>query len=176
MGDPVEIGERGSAIDLSRIIRQIQRRYPDSHRSEGAHRALLQLWGGGDCNENGAFNDDETVEFRLGKERQWHATVRIATSRKGWHAVGVDYHSATSGGMSGPSLWNRVAYMDKQEAIDAGVVRLITEYQRIRDWPVETESNKRKAERMIALLEKRLGIPDRPAAQPEVEQLSLFGP
>ena len=57
---------------------------------------------------NGAIEAAETLEFHLGKEVQWHANVRIAISHKCWHAIGVDYHGANCGGMSGPSLRNRL--------------------------------------------------------------------
>ena len=111
-----------TSIDLSTILKKIERRYPDVHRNEGAARCLRQLWSFPDVNDCGVFNEiEDAVDICLKKgSRQWRAVVSVSVAPNGWHAIATQYDYDIGGGGYAPSIWNKGAYETRQEAIEDG--------------------------------------------------------
>ncbi len=153
-----------TAIDLSAQLEEIHLKYPEYWRSEDAQRELQALWGNPPCNEHGVLPTDEEITIEL--DRQWTACVQIARAPNGWYAFAMSYDYGLGGGSSPISVWNDTAYTTRQEALEAGILDLKREYQRVLNSPLpEPETQKINAARMVALLDQHL-IQSR--------QLSLF--
>jgi hypothetical protein len=153
-------------IDLSEQIDDICRRYPEYWHSDEAQRELQTLWGGADCNDCGVFERDETIRVDLDCQKSWYGEVRIAVAPNGWHAISTSYWYGQGGGGSAPSVLNRFAYTTRDEAVAAGIDKLIATFQGVRDCKGWTPSNQSAlAERMIETLKAYLS---------QTRQLSLF--
>ena len=154
-----------TVIDLTERLDDIRSRYPKYWLSDEAQRELQTLWGGADCNDCGVFERDETVRIDL-DGANWYGEVRIAVAPNGWHAVSTSYWYGQGGGGSSPSLWNRIAYTARDEALTAGVTELIVKFEGVRDWKGAAPANQSAlAQRMIEALKARLS---------QSRQLSLF--
>ncbi len=154
-----------TVIDLSGQIDDICARYPKYWLADEAQRELQALWGGANCNDCGVFERDETVRIDL-DGTHWYGEIRIAVAPNGWHAISTSYWYGQGGGGSSPSVWNRTAYTARDEAIAAGIDKLIVTFQGVRDWKGSAPSNQSAlAERMIETLKVYLS---------QSRQLSLF--
>jgi hypothetical protein len=154
-----------TAIDLSPVLKKIERHYPMWWRSEAALRCLRQLWAGAPCNDSGVFEDYETICVHLEGERLWHAELFVATAPNGWRAVGADYWYPLGGGGSKPSVWNETAFTTRDEAIAHGINGLIASFEGVRDSAFAPEGQGRNASRMLETLR---------GCQQTARQLSLF--
>lgn len=142
-----------AVIDLTEHLDDIRCRFPEYWLSDEAQAELVALWGGVPCNPHGVIEPSETVRI----ERDgWHAEVRIARAPNGWHAVSTSYQYATGGGGSAPSIWNRTAYTERDEALDAGLDELIQAFEGVQDWNGSApQSQTILAQRMIDLLKAK---------------------
>jgi hypothetical protein len=122
-----------TVIDLSEQINGICARYPEYWLSDEAQRELQALWGGADCNDCGVFERGETIRVELDCQKSWYGELRIAVAPNGWHAIATSYWYGQGGGGSAPSVWNRIAYTTRDEAVAAGIDELIATFQRVRD-------------------------------------------
>lgn len=156
-----------TAIDLSPQIADIRGRYERYWASFEALQELRALWGNPECNDCGVFEAGEEIRVGLEGERCWYGEVQIARAVNGWFAVGTSYGYSLGGGGYAPSLWNRTAYTDRDEALVAGLDELVRKFESLLDWggSDNTDAVKRKAARMIAALQ---------ANQASVRQLDLF--
>ena len=69
-------------------------------------------------------------------------------------------------GVSSPSVWNRFAYTTRDEAVTAGINKLIATFEGVRDCKGSAQSNQSAlAERMIETLQAYLS---------QARQLTLF--
>jgi hypothetical protein len=153
-----------TSIDLSAQLEEIRRKYPKCWRSEDAQREAQALWGNATCNECGVLSADEEVTIEL--DRQWTASIKIARAPNGWYAFAVSYAYGIGGVGEAISVWNDTAYTTRQEALEAGILELTHDYQRLLNCPhLEPETQKTNAARMIALLDQYLN---------QSRQLSLF--
>ena len=153
-------------IDLSEQIDDICHRYPEYWLSDEAQRELQALWGGADCNDCGVFERDETIRVDLDGQKSWYGEVRIAVAPNGWHAIATGYWYAQGGGGSAPSVWSRTAYTTRDEAVAAGIHKLIATFEGVRDWKGSALQNQSAlAERMIETLKAYLS---------QTRQLTLF--
>ena len=154
-----------TVIDLTERIDDICSRYPKYWLSEEAQRELQALWGGAECNDCGVFERDETVRIDL-DGTNWYGEIRIAVAPNGWHAISTSYWYSQGGGGASPSVWNRTAYTERDEAVAAGIAELIAEFERVRDWKGTAPANQSAlADRMIETLKAFLS---------QSRQLSLF--
>ena len=154
-----------TVIDLSGQIDDICRRYPKYWLSDEAKRELLALWSGPDCNGCGVFQSTETVRIDL-DGTHWYGEIRIAVAPNGWHAMDTSYGYGQGGGGSAPSVWNRVAYTTRDEAVETGINKLIATFEGVRDQQGTVPQNQPVlAQRMIETLKARLS---------EARQLTLF--
>ena len=152
-------------IDLSEQIDDICSRYEDYWVSE-AQRELRTLWGDADCNDCGVFERDETIRVDLDGQKSWYAELHIAVAPNGWHAIATSYWYGQGGGGSAPSVWNRTAYTTRDEAVAAGIDKLITTFEGVRDCKGWIPSNQSAlAARMIETLKAYFS---------QTRQLSLF--
>jgi hypothetical protein len=155
-----------TVIDLSEQIDDICSRYEDYWVSDEAQRELQTLWGGADCNDCGVFERDETIRVDLDGQKSWYAELRIAVAPNGWHAIATSYWYGQSGGGSAPSVWNRTAYTTRDEAVVAGIDKLIAIFEGVRDCKGWAPSNQSAlAQRMIETLKAYFS---------QTRQLSLF--
>ncbi len=153
-------------IDLSERIDDICRRYPEYWHSDEAQRELQALWGGADCNDCGVFERNETIRIDLDCQKSWYGEIRIAVAPNGWHAIATSYWYGQGGGGSSPSVCNRIAYTTRDEAVAAGIDKLIATFQDVRDWKGWAPSKQSAlAQRMIETLKAHLS---------QSRQLSLF--
>jgi hypothetical protein len=111
------------------------------------------------------FEDFETVRIDLEGEKQWHAELTLATAPNGWHAVSASYLYPTGGGGSLPSVWDRVAFTSRHEAIAHAIEGLIASYERVRGSAYAPETQARTASRMLETLR---------GYRQSTKQLSLF--
>ena len=154
-----------TVIDLSAQLDDI-RRYPEYWRSDEAQRELQALWGGTDCNDCGVFERGETIRIPLDGQKSWYGELRIAVAPNGWHAISVSHWYGQGGGGSSPSVWNRTAYTTRDEAVAAGINKLIATFEGVRDWKGSAPQNQSAlAQRMIETLKAWLS---------HSRQLSLF--
>jgi hypothetical protein len=155
-----------TVIDLSEQLDDICRRHPEYWRSDEALRELQALWGEADCNDCGVFERGETIRIELDAQKSWYAELRIAVAPNGWHAVSTSYWYGQGGGGSSPSVWNRMAYTTRDEAVAAGINKLIVTFEGVRDWKAYAPQNQPAlAQRMIETLKAYLS---------HSRQLSLF--
>src|ERR1035437_644818 len=155
-----------TVIDLSGHLNDIRRRYPEYWDSGEAVRELQALWGGADCNDCGVFERDETIRIQLDGQKSWYGEVHIANAPNGWHAISTSYWYGQGGGGSSPSVWNRTAYTTRDEAVAAGINKLIAAFEGIRDCKGYAPQNQSAlAQRMIETLKAYLA---------HSRQLSLF--
>jgi len=155
-----------TVIDLSEQIDDICSRYPKYWLSDEAQRELLALWGGPDCNDCGVFERGDTICIPLDGQKSWHGELRIAVAPNGWHAVSTSYWYPQGGGGSSPSVWNRTAYTTRDEAVAAGINKLIATFEGVRDCKGYAPQNQSDlAQRMIETLKAYLS---------QTRQLSLF--
>jgi hypothetical protein len=138
----------------------------DWHRSPDALRELSALWGAsidGDTNDCGVFH--EGVKETLAQAGRSRAQVVIRQAPNGLWAMSTGYDSATRGASAPISVWNRYAYLSRDDARRAGALKLIEDFREIENATdsVTSESEKRAARQVIAQLEKVL-----------TPQLSLF--
>jgi hypothetical protein len=153
-------------VDLTEQIDDICSRYPEYWRSNEAQRELLGLWSSPVCNDCGVFVRDETILIELGGQRSWYAEIRIAVAPNGWHAVATSHWYGQGGGGSAPSVWNRIAYTTRDEAVTSGIIELVANFEGVRDWQGSAPANQSAlAQRMIETLKAYLS----PSGQ-----LSLF--
>jgi hypothetical protein len=153
-------------IDLSAQIDDICDRYPEYWLSDEAQHELQTLWGGADCNDCGVFERDETIRIDLDGQKSWYGELRIAIAPNGWHAIATSYWYSQGGGGSAPSVWNRTAYTTRDEAVNAGIEKLIAIFEGVRDWKGWAPANQSAlAERMIETLKAYLS---------QTRQLSMF--
>ena len=154
-----------TVIDLSGQLDDICRRYPEYWRSDEAQRELQALWGGAVCNDSGVFERDENIRIDL-DDTQWYGEVRVAVAPNGWHAISTSYWYGQGGGGSSPSVWNCTAYTTRDEAVAAGITKLIATFEGVRDCKGYAPQNQSDlAQRMIETLK---------AYQSYSRQLSLF--
>ena len=155
-----------TVIDLSGQIEDICRRYPEYWLSDEAVRELQVLWGGADCNDCGVFERGETICIPLDGQKSWYGELRIAVAPNGLHAISISYWYGQGGGGSSPSVWNRTAYTTRDEAVAAGINKLIAAFEGVRDWKgYAPQSQTALAQRMIETLKAYLS---------HSRQLSLF--
>jgi len=153
-------------IDLSGQLDDIRARHPEYWRSDEAQRELQILWGGADCNDCGVFERHETIRVDLDCQKSWYGELHIAVAPNGWHAISTSYWYGQGGGGSAPSVWNRTAYTTRDEAVAAGIDKLMATFQGVRDWKGSAPSNQSAlAQRMIETLKAYLS---------QSRQLSLF--
>ena len=155
-----------TVIDLSEQIDDICSRYEEHWHSDEARCELQTLWGGAECNDCGVFERDETIRVDLDGQKSWYGEVRIAVAPNGWHAIATSYWYGQGGGGSAPSVWSRTAYTTRDEAVAAGIAKLIVIFEGVRDckgWAPANQSS--LAERMIETLKDYLS---------QSRQLSLF--
>lgn len=155
-----------TVIDLTDRLDDVRSRYPRYWNSDEAVSELRGLWGGADCNDCGVFERDETIRIQLDAQRSWYGEVRIAIAPNGWHAIATSYWYGQGGGGSAPSVWNCTAYTTRDEAVTAGVHKLIAIFEGVRDCKGWTPQNQSEiAQRMIETLKDRLS---------QARQLTLF--
>lgn len=155
-----------TVIDLTEQIDEICGRYPEYWRSDGAQNELLALWGGPDCNDCGVFERDETILIELDSQKSWYAELRIAVAPNGWHAIATSHWYGQGGGGSAPSVWNRIAYTTRDEAVTNGINELVATFEVLRDHKGYAPQNQSAfAQRMIETLK---------AYMSQTRQLSLF--
>jgi hypothetical protein len=155
-------------IDLSPQLHAIKDRHPEWWQSEQARRELAALWGYADgddgCNDCGVQASGETIRIEL--DSQWRGEIHIAVAPNGWHAMATSYWYSLGGGGSSPSVWNRTAYTTRDEALAAGIDKLIATFEGLRDakgWI--PDSQRVNAQRMIDKLREHLS---------QSRQMSLF--
>ena len=155
-----------TAFDLTDKLDDIRDRYGLRYWASGeAQQEMIALWGNPPCNDCGVFERDETVRIDL-DGTHWYGEVRIAVAPNGWHAIATSYWYGQGGGGSSPSVWNRTAYTARDEALTAGISKLIATFEGVRDWKGTAPSNQSTlAERMIDNLKACLS---------QSRQLSLF--
>jgi hypothetical protein len=155
-----------TVIDLTGQIDDICSRYEKYWLSDEARRELQALWGSPDCNDCDVFERDETIRIDL-DGTHWYGEVRLAVAPNGWHAVSTSHGYGQGGGGSSPSVWNRVAYTTRDEAVAAGINKLIATFEGIRDCKEGHAPQNQSAllERMIETLKACLS---------QSRQLSLF--
>jgi hypothetical protein len=154
-----------TVIDLSEQIDAICSRYPKYWLSDEARRELLALWSDPECNDCGIFERNETVRVDL-DGANWYGEVRIAVAPNRWHAMDTSYWYGQGGGGSSPSVWNRFAYTTRDDAIAAGINKLIAQFEGVRDCKGYAPQNQSDlARRMIETLKASLS---------QSRQLSLF--
>ena len=155
-----------TVIDLCQQLEDLRRRYPEYWRSDHALRELQALWGGADCNDCGVFERVETIRIELDAQKSWYGEVHIAIAPNGWHWVSTSYWYGQGGGGSSPSVWNDIAYTTRDEAVTAGINKLIATFEGVRDGKGSVPHNQFiLAERMIATLKAYLS---------QARQLTLF--
>lgn len=155
-----------TVIDLAGQLDDIRDRHPEWWRSREALRELQALWGDADCNDSGVFERDENIRIELDGQRSWYGEVRIAVAPNGWHAIATSYWYGQGGGGSCPSVWNRIAWTTRDEAVSAGINKLIATFEGVRDCGGSApHSQADLAQRMIETLKARLT---------QSRQLSLF--
>ncbi len=146
-----------TVIDLTEQIDDICSRYPKYWLSDDAQRELQALWGGAECNDCGVFERDETIRIELDCQRSWYGELRIAVAPNGWHAIATSHWYGHGGGGSSPSLWNRTAYTARDEAVAAGINKLIAIFEGVRDCKGYAPQNQSAlAQRMIETLKDQL--------------------
>ncbi len=122
-------------IDLSEPIEAIKDRHPEYWRSGEALAELRALWGYGPkddgCNDCGVQARNETIRIEL--DSQGRGEIQIARAPNGWHAVSTSYCYGLGGGGSSPSVWDRTAYTTRDEAVAAGINKLIATFEGVRD-------------------------------------------
>ena len=155
-----------TVIDLTEHIDEICGRYPEYWLSAEAQLELLAVWGGPNCNDCGVFERAENILIELDGQKSWYAELRIAVAPNGWHAIATSYWYGQGGGGSAPSVWNRIAYTSRDEAVTAGVNELIATFEGVRDWQGSAPANQSAlAQRMVETLKAYLS---------QSRQLSLF--
>jgi hypothetical protein len=155
-----------TVIDLTEQIDNIRSRYPEYWHSDEAQREVQALWAGADCNDCGVFERDEIILIELDGQKSWYGEVRMAVAPNGWHAIATSYCYAQGGGGSAPSVWTRIAYTTRDEAVAAGIDKLIATFEGVRDWKGSAPANQSAlAQRMIETLKAYLS---------QSRQLSLF--
>jgi hypothetical protein len=155
-----------TVIDLSDRLDDVRSRYPEYWNSDEAVSELRGLWGGADCNDCGVFEHAETIRIDLDTQKSWYGEVQIAIAPNGWHAIATSYWYGQGGGGSAPSVWNCTAYTTRDEAVTAGINKLIATFEGVRDckgWVPQNQPG--LAQRMIETLKDRLS---------EARQLTLF--
>ena len=153
-----------TTIDLTDRIDEIVSRYPEYLKS--AVPELRALWGGAECSNCGVFELAEDIRVNLDAQKSWYGEVRLAVAPNGWHAIGITWWYGQGGGGSPPSVWNRLAYTTRDEAIAAGINELIARFEGVRDmkgWAPQNQSA--LAGQMIKTLKDYL---------PQTRQLILF--
>jgi hypothetical protein len=144
-----------TVIDLTEKIDDIRDRYGLRYwASDEARQEMIALWGNPPCNDCGVFERDETIRIAPDGQKSCYGELRIAVAPNGWHAVSTSYWYGQGGGGSSPSVWNRVAYTTRHEAVAAGIASLVEKFDGIRD---QTEgsvptSQPADAERMLKAL------------------------
>jgi hypothetical protein len=145
-----------TTIDLTPRLDEIRDRYPRSWCSKEAQEELRALWGDVECNDYGVIKPTEIIRIDLPGEKLWHGVIEIARTPNGWHAMSIDYSHALGGGCSSPSVWNRQAFTDRDEALQAGYEALIRAFESIKATEHAPVSQGVCAAKMIAALKGRM--------------------
>ena len=78
-------------------------------------------------------------------------------ARNGWHAVSSSHRYGQGGGGLSPSIGSRTAYTIRDEAIAAGINKLIRTFESLRDWKgYASQDRSARAQRMIETLKAHL--------------------
>jgi hypothetical protein len=139
------------ALDLREAGQVIRRKYgPRCHVMEEALREVAALWGSapGDCriNDCGVFVPYETIACRTARAS---AEIRMAESPSGLWAMDISYHTPINGAGAAPSVWNRIAFLSRDDARIAGLHELIGIFTR----KAADGTEAAEAGKMLALLE-----------------------
>lgn len=141
-------------IDLSEKLDDIRRRHsPRPWQSREALEELRTLWGGVTCNECGVMETTETIRIEDEGQRSWFGEIRLATAPNGWFAIEINYSYSLGGGGAAPSVWNKTAFTTREEAVEAGIKRLVVKFSAVRDQINAPSTQAPIAIRMIAALE-----------------------
>ena len=155
-----------TVIDLSDQLDDIRSRYPEYWRSDEAQHEVQALWAGAECNDCGVFERDEIILIELDGQKSWYGEVRMAVAPNGWHAIATSHWYGEGGGGSAPSVWTPIAYTTRDEAVAAGITKLIATFEGVRDWKGSAPANQSSvAQRMIETLKAYLS---------QSRQLTLF--
>lgn len=122
----------------------------------------LAAFYGAQTNDSGVFLDCDDEELAtIGKSS---ASVRVAMAPTGVWFVGFSFQNATGGSSCAPSVWHRVGYATRKEAVEAVTAKALAWFGRQIDHQHEPESVRREAAEMVKALTRG----------PEAQQLSLF--
>lgn len=114
-------------LNLREAQNAIRRKYgPRYHIMDEALRDVAALWGiapHDDCiNDCGVFIPYELITCRTARAS---AEIRIAESPSGLFAMDISYSAPISGAGAAPSVWNRIAFLGRDDARMAGLHELI---------------------------------------------------
>jgi hypothetical protein len=156
-----------TVIDLTEKIDDICERHGDRYwAADEAHQEMLAHWGNPAANDCGVFEVPDDPDIRINGPKHWYGEIRIALSPNGWHGVAVSWWYGLGGGGSYPSIWSYTAYTERDEAVAAGIAKLIGHFESIRDQTGSAPASQpADAERMITALE---------AYTAQTRQMTLF--
>jgi len=131
---------------------------------------FLRAWHGGDTNQSGVFETEREV-IRLATMGRCKAEARLVQTGRGHWLAGYSFDSPTYGGGGPASVWSRVAYETRDEAVKEIAAELADRFQGLVDdiSSTVTEPMKRDAAKMVCLLKAVVQPP-----APKAMQLSLF--
>lgn len=104
-------------------------------------------------NGNGSVIPDE--EIRVGKDYKGNAEIRIAKGGNGLWAVATSYMLPNQGASSAISVFERIGFKSRDDAILAGILKLQNSLKRIADRESEYRSDRQMADILIKLLEEQ---------------------
>jgi hypothetical protein len=132
--------------------------------------ASLKAWHGGEPNDCGVFEEREVIHLAAVGRCKCEARV-VKTGRGHWLA-GYGYESPTWGGGGPASVWSRVAYETRDEAVRAIAGEMVERFSRLSVDRSSTVSDgvRRDAAKLVELLKAVIQPP-----APKALQLDLFG-
>ncbi|MEO1282929.1 MAG: hypothetical protein AAFV69_14475 [Pseudomonadota bacterium] len=123
-----------AVCDLQPAQDAIRRKYgPRYHVSEHALWDCAALWGIAPThhriNDCGVFDlFDEAIEFKAGRCR---AEIKLAATPSGLCTMGTSHILSMSGAGSAPSVWNRIAFHNLDDARAAGLAEHRARFSRV---------------------------------------------
>jgi hypothetical protein len=145
-----------SAIDLTEKIDRIRDRYGARYwASDEALQEMIAHWGNPPCNDCGVFDigHEGHICIKSDSNKYWYGEIILASAPNGWHTFAVCWWYGLGGGGSYPSVWNRVAFTTRDEAIEAAMNKLIEIFKGVRDQTGSVPaSQSADAERMLKAL------------------------
>ena len=137
------------SVDLTEPLEAIKLKHGDRwYLAEDAVHDAEALWQG-KANRHGVFMGYETIT--LAKVGSCNAEARIIQTGKGWWAASSSYDYGYGGAGSAPSVWERQAFLNREDALAAIAEEIASSFAHIAHERngCSSEKHRSDAKRMI---------------------------